>query len=160
MKRHWSPDWRQPFRQWCSVLSHFITCWRPQKHPSQAHEPIWSSPSFISGGPVHTIKNDDDAITIIVALPGLAPTDIKLALEKNRLLIQGQTKRALESEDHIPSYAERNARIRVRSAILPCMVDIEQATITRQNGLLHIVLPKRTNGTVGHVSGVYKAQPA
>jgi HSP20 family molecular chaperone IbpA len=153
MGNHRSQDWRQIVRQWHQALLHFFERWQYQEQSTEMNDPIWSSPFFISGGPVHTIKNDADNIIVTVALPGLEPTDITLALEKNRLLIRGKTKRIPQGDDHVPHYTELNARTRIRSAVLPCAVDLDQATISRQKGLLQITLPKRSSVFARQVNG-------
>jgi len=144
------PDWRQMVEQWRHTLSRVWARWQPQQQElQQEDEPIWAPSLFIASCPVHTVTNDDDDIIVAVALPGVEPADITLTLEKNRLLIQGKAKRALQTEGRDPAYAERSACTCIRSAVLPCAVDLDQAYITRQNGLLQITLPKRADVLAG-----------
>lgn len=152
-----SQDWYQEaVRRGRDTLAQLVARWRPQRQAIQAHEPIWSSPFFMSGGPVHTVKDGGEDIIVTVALPGLEPADITLVLEHNRLLIQGKTKQAQHTEGHDANYAERGTRTRIRAAVLPCAVDLAQASITRHKGLLQITLPKRASVRAGHRSRDYR----
>lgn len=134
--------------------------WRRQKDTDQAKTSFWSSPFFISGGPAHKVADSGNDITATVALPDLEPKDIALALEKNRLLMQGRTKQDRQGEAQVPAYAERNARTRIRSAILLCAVKLDAAHVTRQNGFLQITLPKQTHVWAPRIDGTYSAQTA
>lgn len=67
-----------------------------------------------------------------------------MELAGDRLLIQGKSPWALPQADPGVSCKEDNRDVLIRSAVLPCAVDLAQASVTRKNDILQITLPKKT----------------
>lgn len=85
---------------------------------------------------------ENNAIVVKAALPGVKPEDLIVEVSENVLTISGQTKEESNHKEGDYLLNERNyGRIR-RSVSLPCEVKVDQAKAELENGLLTLTLPK------------------
>ena len=119
-------------------------------------EPGWLSSHVISGGPVHVVDETEAEVIIITTFPRLASTEVTMELAGDRLLIQGKIPGALSAPGADDDHAEGSHEILIRSAILPCAVDLRQASMVRKNDMVHITLPKKT---LEHLHRINRKKP-
>lgn len=85
------------------------------------------------------IDENDGAYVVTAAVPGLAPTDIKVELEGRTLTISGEAKAEEEGGD---GYRRRSFGSVHRSLRLPEGVDPDSITASCENGVLIVTIPK------------------
>lgn len=102
---------------------------------------------------------DDKGLKVTAELPGLEEKDVDLRLEKDGLLIAGETNS--ERQDATRGYSERYHGRFERWIPLPFEVDEDSVEATFRNGVLDVTLPKspkaRESGKriqIGGASGV------
>lgn len=87
----------------------------------------------------------DEALVLEMAVPGLAPEDLEVSLEGNRLTVRGQVKPAEEKgEAKVRRYylQEIPHGSFVRTFTLPVEVDASQAKAEFRHGILRLTVPK------------------
>jgi HSP20 family protein len=94
--------------------------------------------------PAVDIYEDEDAVTLRAELPGVEPKDVDVRFENGVLTLRGERK--LEQEEKRENYhrVERSYGTFTRSFALPGTVDAEKIRAEAKNGILAIVLPKRS----------------
>jgi HSP20 family protein len=94
--------------------------------------------------PAVDIYEDEDAVTLRAELPGVEPKDVDVRFENGVLTLRGERK--LEQEEKRENYhrVERSYGTFTRSFALPGTVDAEKIRAEAKNGILSIVLPKRS----------------
>ena len=100
---------------------------------------------FVAGSwsPRVDIHEDENAIVVSAALPGMDQDEIKVNLENDTLTISGERK--IENEEHKDKYTrvEQYYGSFCRSFTLPNTVDQEKIDAKMDKGVLKITLPKR-----------------
>jgi len=88
------------------------------------------------------VYENDDAVVVKGALPGVRPEEVDISVTGDVLTIKGETKSEEESKDG--SYHRRELRYGAfaRSVALPTLVDYDKAEATFENGILTVSLPK------------------
>ena len=77
-------------------------------------------------------------------MPGVKKEDVKVAIDNQRVTIEGETKHEEEKrEGENVVYAERSARKFMRSFMLPTEVDDATADAKLEDGVLTLTLPKK-----------------
>jgi HSP20 family protein len=90
----------------------------------------------------------DQAYEIQAEMPGVEKEDLKVAIDRQRVTIEGECRKANERrEGENVVYSERSARKFMRSFSLPTEVDDAAAQAKLENGVLHLTLPKKQGGT-------------
>ena len=94
--------------------------------------------------PVVDIREEENAITVSIELPGLTSDDVKVTVDNGVLSISGEKKREFEegSEDSDYHLIERQYGRFERSFKLPRSVDADKVTAKFENGVLNVALPK------------------
>ncbi len=105
------------------------------------------SVEFGNFAPKIDIAEDDKHIFLHVEAPGIAKEDIKLTInDDNTLVIKGEKKRDIKSEENKESYSyirlERRFGEFCRSFLLPDNVKKDSISAKFENGLLAIQLEK------------------
>lgn len=102
---------------------------------------------FRGGGPAAMVprldvSESDQAVTIRVELPGIAPDEIEVDIADDVITVRGEKR--LEREDDGETYRvrERVQGAFARSIQLPFPVNPEQVQASFENGVLTITLPK------------------
>lgn len=102
----------------------------------------WQGEGTIS--PRLNVSETDKAFQVQAELPGVKKEDVKVAIEHQRVTIEGETKRENEQrEGENMLYSERSASRFVRSFMLPAEVDEGGAEARMEHGVLTLTLPKK-----------------
>ncbi len=96
----------------------------------------WSPLADVMEGPAE--------IRVRVDLPGVSPQALDVNLSGRILKIEGERPPVPEGEAFTAHLAERNTGRFQRSFTLPAEVDPDQISATFQEGVLDVVLPKKT----------------
>lgn len=104
----------------------------------------WSNTNNAYGTslPAVNIKEDENGFEVEVAAPGLAKEDFKVEVENDVLTISSDK----ESQNEENNYSRREFRYSSfkRNFTLPeNAVDVDKVQASYNNGVLHILLPKR-----------------
>lgn len=87
------------------------------------------------------IKETDDALTLLIDLPGLEKRDVQLSLDNNVLTIKGERK--FEHEEKEQYYRlERVYGAFCRTFTLPRNIEGDAVKAQFENGVLTVTLPK------------------
>lgn len=90
------------------------------------------------------VTETEKSFEIEAELPGVKKEDVKVAIENQRVTIEGEIKREQEQRDGDNLvYAERSTRRFARSFMLPSEVDEATAQAHMENGVLSLSLPKK-----------------
>jgi HSP20 family molecular chaperone IbpA len=146
-------SWRQVVRQWYNTLRHVGDRYWPRRQAKRQGEQGWLSSQVISGGPVRAVEETEAEVIILTTFPRLAATEVTMELAGDRLLIQGKAPSVLPESGGYASYTDGKHDVLIRSAILPCAVDLTRASMTRKNDMVRITLPKKARGYPHRVSG-------
>ncbi len=102
----------------------------------------WDSEGTTS--PRLNVAETDKSFEVEAELPGVKKEDIKVAIDNQRVTIEGEVKReSAEKEGEHVVYAERTSRKFSRSFALPSEVDDANAQARLENGILTLSLPKK-----------------
>jgi HSP20 family protein len=102
----------------------------------------WQADSTISAR--LNVSETDQAFEVQAELPGVKKEDVKVAIEHQRVTIEGETRRDnTQREGENILYSERSASRFVRSFMLPVEVDDGAAQARMENGVLTLTLPKK-----------------
>ena len=102
----------------------------------------WTGDNAVS--PRLNVSETDKAFEIQAELPGVKKEDVKVAVEHQRITIEGESKREQEQrEGENVLYTERSASKFMRSFMLPVEVDESGAEARMENGILTLTLPKK-----------------
>jgi HSP20 family protein len=89
------------------------------------------------------VSEDKDSVFVCAELPGLEKSDVKITVsDENVLMIRGEKKREVNTEQKNFYRIERSFGAFVRSFTLPAEVDGEKITAQFDKGILSITLPK------------------
>ncbi|HVS03382.1 MAG TPA: Hsp20/alpha crystallin family protein [Thermoanaerobaculia bacterium] len=88
------------------------------------------------------IRETDEALTLLVDLPGMKKEDVNLTLENNVLTLNGERKFADEKKNENYHRIERAYGSFTRSFTLPQNVQPERVEANFHDGVLEIMLPK------------------
>jgi HSP20 family protein len=102
----------------------------------------WQPEGIMS--PRLNISETDQAFEVQADMPGVKKEDVKVAIDHQRVTIEGETKRETERrEGENVLYTERSASKFMRSFMLPVEVDETSAQARMENGVLTMTLPKK-----------------
>lgn len=101
---------------------------------------LWSFGGSATAWPRVEVVSDDKGLKVTAELPGLEEKDVDLRLEKDALLISGETKS--ETQDAAKGYSERYYGRFERWIPLPFEVDEDAIEASFRNGVLNVTLPK------------------
>ncbi len=132
-----------------------ITRWDPFAEMNRLHDQLFSRSlgRDESCKPPVDIHEDASAFTVDVEVPGVAPEDVHVDVEKGILTVRGERKLAREEEKDGYRRVERYFGSFSRSFALPDNVDAEGIAATANHGVLSIRLPKRTDNGARRIDG-------
>jgi len=117
------------------------------RHMDRLFDDVLRGPRVLTWEPAELgfaldVYENDDAVVVKAALPGVRPDEVDISVTDDILTIKGETKSEEETKDG--SYHRRELRYGAfaRSIALPTLVDHEKAEATFENGILTITLPK------------------
>jgi HSP20 family protein len=91
--------------------------------------------------PSTDIYETQDALTVVMEMPGVGKEDITVALENDRLRVEGQI--AFAKYDGLgPVYTEYNVGHYARAFTLSNKIDQEKISAQVEDGVLTLTLPK------------------
>jgi HSP20 family protein len=91
-----------------------------------------------------TVAETDKSFEVELELPGVTKDDIKVAIDKQRVTVEAESKReSAQDEGSNVVFAERSNRKYLRSFLLPTDVDDSTAQAKLENGVLVLSLPKK-----------------
>ena len=97
-----------------------------------------------AGIPRLDMTETEQAYEVQAEMPGVEKEDLKVAIDRQRVTIEGECRKANERrEGENVVYSERSARKFMRSFTLPTEVDDASAEAKLENGVLHLTLPKK-----------------
>ena len=98
------------------------------------------------------LTESESAYEIQAEMPGVEKDDLKVAIDHERITIEGECRKANERrEGENVVYSERSARKFMRSFTLPSEVDEAAAQARLDNGVLHLTLPKKQGGAARRI---------
>jgi HSP20 family protein len=102
--------------------------------------------------PAVDIRETDDAVTLLVDLPGMKKEDVQLTLENNILTVSGE--RRFEGKEQNESYhrIERAYGAFTRSFTLNHNVQSDKVQASFHEGVLEITLPKQEESKPRRIS--------
>lgn len=90
------------------------------------------------------VTETEKTFQVQAEMPGVKKEDVKVAIDKQRVTIEAETKHEEEKrEGENLVYAERTARKFMRSFMLPTEVDDAGADARLEDGILTLTLPKK-----------------
>ena len=100
------------------------------------------------------IVQEEDKYVVRASLPGVAPENIEVEVERGVLTIKGRTEAEAEDQRKDGGYMvrERRSGSFIRSLRLPDTVDADQAKPNFDNGVLTITLPKLESKKAKHLT--------
>lgn len=99
------------------------------------------------------VSETDKAFEVQAELPGVRKEDVKVAVEQQRVTIEGESKRETEQrEGENVLYSERSASKFMRSFVLPVEVDEAGAEARMENGILTLTLPKKQGSAAKRIT--------
>jgi len=111
---------------------------------------FWVRPLAMTGEPELKMKVDvkesDKSFAVHAEIPGVTKDDIQIDLNGDQVSIRAEVKREKESrEGEKLLHSERYYGMVSRSFTLPTDIDEKGATASYKNGVLELVLPKKTS---------------
>jgi len=107
----------------------------------------WSNQNFSLTNttiPSVNIKETDNEFEVDMAAPGMAKNDFKIELNNNVLTISSEkTAENQSNEGKNITRREFSYQSFSRSFSLPAIVETEKITAKYENGILHVIIPKK-----------------
>ena len=99
------------------------------------------------------VKEDDKAFTVKADIPGVKKEDIQVDIDGDQVCVRAEAKQEKqEKKDEKVVYSERSYGMVSRTFTLPVDVDEKGAKAEYKDGVLNLVLPKKTNGAAKRVA--------
>ena len=111
----------------------------------QLFNDAFTRPVSMSGGsviPAIDLYQNNDAVIVKAALPGLKADDVKISVTADVLTLRGEFKQENEQKDATYHIREQRYGSFERSIMLPSDVQTDKAKADFENGILTITLPK------------------
>ena len=133
-RRDWLENIDSMQREMEQLLDQFAT----RKPPMIRFSPrVWE--------PAIDMYETPQAVVVVAELAGLKQEDIDITLHAKTLIISGERIESQEGNKRTYYQMEIPKGHFERSILLPVEVDIDQAKASYRDGILQIVLPKRTD---------------
>ena len=98
------------------------------------------------------VKEDDKSYTVSADIPGVKKEDIKVDVEGDQVTVIAEAKQEKEEKKgEKVIHSERSYGMVSRSFTLPTDVDEKGAKAEYKDGVLNLVLPKKSNGSAKRV---------
>ncbi len=89
------------------------------------------------------VREEEGRYVIFADVPGVAPADIEISMDKGVLTIKGERKSESTTETAKLTRVERRHGSFQRSFALPDSADADAITATGKNGVLEVAIPKK-----------------
>lgn len=129
-------NYRDPFRELSTLQREVDRAFRDAlgSGSSPATAGAWA--------PALDVEETEDAFTLHIELPGVAPDDVEVSLEENVLTVAGERRFYEDRESDGFRRIERSFGRFHRAVRLPDRVAADRVTATHRDGLLTIEVPK------------------
>jgi HSP20 family protein len=99
------------------------------------------------------IKENDKSFTVKADLPGVKKEDIQIDIDDDQVSLRAELRQEKEekSADKVV-YSERSYGLVSRSFTLPTDVDAKGAKAEYKDGVLSLMLPKKSNGSAKRIA--------
>ena len=102
--------------------------------------------------PYTDIHETDEALTVVMEMPGVEKKDINVSLENDVLRVDGQIDFGKKYEGMEPVYTEYNVGPYTRSFTLSNRIDQEKISAQLEDGVLTLTLPKGKEALLRRIS--------
>ncbi|WP_304236509.1 Hsp20/alpha crystallin family protein [Jiulongibacter sediminis] len=130
-------------------MNTLVKSFRPTTYPS-LFDSLFSDVDFFADNrstglsvPAVNVKEDADGFTIELAAPGLKKEDFKINVDEKTLTISSEVNTGETEEKENYTRREFSYNSFTRSFRLPKTVNIDKVEASHENGVLHLVLPKK-----------------
>jgi HSP20 family protein len=118
---------------------------------------FWVKPVALPGGAELTmkidVKEDDKAFTVKADIPGVKKEDIQIDIDDDQVSLRAEAKQEKEEKKgEKVVYSERSYGMVSRSFTLPASVDEKTAKAEYKDGVLNLMLPKKSNGAAKRIA--------
>jgi HSP20 family protein len=99
------------------------------------------------------VKEDEKGYTVQAEVPGVKKEDIQVDIDGNQVSVRAELKKEKEEKKGEKIvYSERSYGMVSRSFTLPVEVDEKGAKAEYKDGVLNLVLPKKSNGAAKRIA--------
>src|SRR5574341_2149695 len=99
------------------------------------------------------VKEDDKSFTVKADIPGVKKEDIQIDIDDDHVSLRAEVKQEKEEKKgEKVVYSERSYGMVSRSFTLPMDVDAKGAKAEYKDGVLNLMLPKKSNGSAKRVA--------
>jgi HSP20 family protein len=99
------------------------------------------------------VNEDDKGFTVKADIPGVKKEDIQVEVDEDRVSVRAEAKKEKEEKKgEKVVYSERSYGMVSRSFSLPAAVDAKGAKAEYKDGVLSLVLPKKSNGSAKRIT--------
>jgi HSP20 family protein len=99
------------------------------------------------------VNEDDKGFTVKADIPGVKKEDIQVEVDEDRVSVRAEAKKEKEEKKgEKVVYSERSYGMVSRSFSLPAAVDAKGARAEYKDGVLSLVLPKKSNGSAKRIT--------
>jgi HSP20 family protein len=99
------------------------------------------------------VKEDEKAFTVQAEVPGVKKEDIQVDIDGNQVSVRAEVKQEKEEKKGEKIvYSERSYGMVSRSFTLPVDVDEKGAKAEYKDGVLNLVLPKKSGGAARRIA--------
>jgi len=99
------------------------------------------------------VKEDEKGYTVQAEVPGVKKEDIHVDIDGNQVSVRAEVKKEKEEKKGEKTvYSERSYGMVSRSFTLPVEVDEKAAKAEYKDGVLNLVLPKKSNGAAKRIA--------
>jgi len=110
--------------------------------------PLWRELEATAPDMRIDVTENDKAYLVDAEVPGIDKNDIEISVEGNQVSISAEVKRESKKKDNeMDIYTERYYGKVFRSFSLPTELESTKADAHYDNGILHLTLPKKHNGS-------------
>lgn len=107
----------------------------------------------VARSPALDVTESERAYTVHLDMPGVAKSDVKIAIDGRRVSVEAQSSKTDERKDgERVIYRERSATSFARSFTLPQDIDQAESQAKLDNGVLTLTLSKRRANTATQLS--------
>jgi len=139
--------WQHLWQKAKSAITHYS----PQEGSDESNVPA-SVRSNRWGLLIADVKETDKSLEISLESPGMTPGDFDIKVERQTLIVCGQKNYESDRTQGRFHVTERAFGSFERLIPLPCLVNEDEALATYKNGVLHIVLPKKSKSGVRKIT--------
>ena len=128
-----------------------ITHYQNWLHPHHRHF-VFDTQDAAQWTPRVDVREEEARYVILADVPGVAPADIEISMDKGVLTIKGERKAEPTAENGTRTRVERSYGSFQRSFALPDSADADAITASGKHGVLEIAIPKKAQAAPRKIS--------